>query len=199
MKKINNIEIATKNDEAYINYNDFEMNNFTYEEALKFDKRNYFQYYLSLIKTKHILLFIFYSRDYNSILIKLNLFLFSFVIYLAVNALFFNDQTIHNIYDNKGKYDIIYQIPKILYSSLITTVINSIAKSLSLSQLDILKIKNEDNIKKLESKVPKVEKCLCYKFMLFFRLSFLILIFCWYYSIIYLGFVLFIKILKYNL
>ena len=29
-------------------YNDFELNTLPYNEALKLDKRNYFQYYLSL-------------------------------------------------------------------------------------------------------------------------------------------------------
>ena len=182
INQINNIEEKEKKDnETYINYNDFEMNNFSYEDALKYDKRNYFQYYLSLIKTKHIFIFIFHSGDYNSIIIKLNLFLFSFAIYLTVNALFFDDETIHKIYTSNGKFDFFYQIPKIIYSSFITTLINSFARYLSLSELDILKIKNEEDIKKLDNKVSNVEKCLCYKFMIFFRLSFLILIFCWYY------------------
>ena len=181
LKQLNNIEIVTKDNETYINYNDYEMNNFSYEEALKYDKRNYFQYYLSLIRTKHLLLFVFHSTDYNSIIIKLNLFFFSFALYLTVNALFYDEETIHKIYVNNGKYDFIYQIPKIAYSSLLTTVINSIIRSLSLSELAVLKIKNEEDIKMLEKKVSKVEKCLCYKFMIFFRLSFLILIFCWYY------------------
>ena len=57
-------------------YNDREMNEFTYEQALKYDKRNYIQYYFSLLKTKYILIFSFYtSNDYNSKIIKIDLFL----------------------------------------------------------------------------------------------------------------------------
>ena len=58
-------------------YNEYEMNNLIYEEALKLDKRTYFQYYFSLLKRKQLLIFTFYtSTDYNSRYIKLCLFFF---------------------------------------------------------------------------------------------------------------------------
>ena len=87
----------------------------------------------------------------------------------------------HKIYNSGGSYDFTYQIPKIIYSSLISTLINCILKSLSLSEMNVLEIKNENNVNKLDNKVLKIEKCLCYKFMIFFRLSFVLLLFCWYY------------------
>jgi len=71
------------------NYNDYELNNLSYDEALGIDKRIFSQYYLSLLRMKHILIFSFYTyTDYNSKLIKIILFLFSFCLYLSVNALF---------------------------------------------------------------------------------------------------------------
>ena len=42
-----------------ISYNDEELNNLPYEEAFNLDKRNYCEYYYSLLKTKHPLLFTF--------------------------------------------------------------------------------------------------------------------------------------------
>ena len=181
LNQINNIEIITNKNQAFIKYNDFELNNLVYELALKIDKRNYFQYYFSLLKTRHILIFVFYSNDYNSTIIKLNLFFLSFAIYFVVNALFFDDKTMHKFYITGGSYDLIYQIPKIIYSSLISTIINIILKSLSLSELHILELKKENNVSQLDKKASKIEKCLCYKFMIFFRLSFVLLLFCWYY------------------
>ena len=183
--KEKNISILNNNDIKqnipYIAFTDYEMNSLVYEDALKYDKRNYFQYYLSLIKTKHILLFAFHTSDYNSILIKINLFFFSFAAYFAVNALFFDDGTMHKIYTDGGKYDFVYQIPKIIYSSLITTMINSLIKHFSLSQRDILDIKQYKFDNNLDKKVLNVEKCLYYKFVIFFRLSFLFLLLFWYY------------------
>ena len=82
-----------------VNYNDYELNNLSYNEALKIDKRIFSQYYLSLLRTNHILIFSFYtSTDYNSKLIKIILFLFSFCLYFTTNALFFNDATIQLFY-----------------------------------------------------------------------------------------------------
>ena len=45
--------------EIKIIYKEYEINNFSFEEALKNDKRTYFQFYLSLLKYKHILIFTF--------------------------------------------------------------------------------------------------------------------------------------------
>ena len=84
------------------------MNNLSYKEALKLDKRNYCQYYFSLLRTKHIFIFTFFTNtDYNSKIIKIILFLFSFSLYFTVNALFFNDSTLHKIYEDLGRYNFI--------------------------------------------------------------------------------------------
>ncbi len=53
------------------------MNSLSYEEALKFDKRTYCQYYFSLLKRKQLIIFTFCSiNDYNSRSIKICLFYF---------------------------------------------------------------------------------------------------------------------------
>ena len=90
--------------------NDYELNECEYKDAIKFDKRNYFENFCSLLKINHILLFaIIPSKDYNSRIIKICLFLFSFSLNLTIEALFYNEETIHDIYEFKGVYDIISQ------------------------------------------------------------------------------------------
>ena len=47
-------------------YTDEEINNLTYDLALLYDKRSYCEYYISLIKTNHILIFSFcFKNDYQ--------------------------------------------------------------------------------------------------------------------------------------
>ena len=47
---------------------DEEINGFSYDLAIKYDKRNYFQYYASLIKTQHNLIYTFFNtNDYNCV------------------------------------------------------------------------------------------------------------------------------------
>ena len=103
------------------------MNNLVYEKALKIDNRTYFQYYISLIKRKELIIFIFYTKDdYNSRKIKISLLLFSFSLYYTVNCLFFNDETMHKIYQDKGKFNFNYKLPIIIYSTIISSFINII-------------------------------------------------------------------------
>ena len=81
----------------------------------------------------------------------------------------------------EGAYIIIYQLPQIFYSSLISSVINIIIKYLSLSQKNVINTKNNQTIKNSENKLKVLFDCLTIKFMLFFIISFIFLIFFWYY------------------
>ena len=162
--------------------NDFEINRLIYPEALKYDKRNYFQYYWSLLRTGHIVLFSFItSNDYNSKSIKICLFYFSFALYFSVNALFFSDSTMHKIFLDKGKFNFIYQIPQIIYSSLISSVVSLVMKYLSLTQRDILELKIIKNANLFQKKVHELKKKLIFKFILFYALSYCLLILFWIY------------------
>ena len=60
-ENIKNEEIITKC-KKIMEYNDEEINTLDYELALKYDKRTYCQYYISLLKTKHIFLYTFYNN-----------------------------------------------------------------------------------------------------------------------------------------
>ena len=168
--------------EEFIKMNDYEINNLSYEDALKYDKRNFFQYYWSLLKVGHICMFAFVpNNDYNSRIIKVCLFFFFFSLYITVNALFFTDETMHNIYVSEGKYNFLYQISQILYSTLISSGINFVIRLLAISQKDILLLKKSKTEESLKRKVSLIHKKLLVKFILFFSLSFIFLFFFWVY------------------
>ena len=153
-----------------------------YKKAIKIDKRTYFQYYISLLKKKQLILFTFLpTNDYNLISLKASLFLVSFSLYLTINAFFFNDETMHKIYRDNGAYNIISRIPKIFYSSVTSSIINLLLKTLSLSEKNILTIKNQKNEKDALESAKKVEKCIKIKFLNFFIVSFLLILFFWYF------------------
>ena len=178
-KKQKNILEKTK---KIMNYNDNELNNLPYNLAIKYDKRKYFQYYISLLKIKHILFFTFFNNnDYNIKIIKIDLFLFNFALYYVVNAIFFNDATMHKIYEDKGSFNFVYQLPQIVYSSLVSIIINSILKLLALSEGDILAYKSLDDKTNLQKKEIKLNKKLQIKFLLYFIISNILVLFFWYY------------------
>ena len=172
-------------DVEYVNYQNLniqEMNNLKYNEAILVDKRTYCQFYLSLIRKKQLIIFTFLPiDDYNLISLKISLFLLSFSLYMTVNAFFFNDDTMHQLYINKGSMDFSYHFTIIIYTSLISTVINTILKQLSLSDNNILSIKRQRQMNKTYKKANEIKDYLTIKFILFFIVSFLLTLFYWYF------------------
>ena len=161
------------NNNFYKNLNDQELNTLEYNKAIIYDKRVYFQYYWSLLKKKQLILFTFLPiNDYNLVSLKIALFLLSFSLYFTINGFFFSDETMHKIHEDKGAFNIFFQIPQILYSSVISAAINMILKLLSLSEKNILDLKSEKNIIILGQKSKKARHCL---------LSALLLLFFWYF------------------
>ena len=176
--KNNNI----KREDQINNYKDVELNLFDYQKALTNDKRSFCQYYLSLILSKNILLFSFYPiNDYNLKIIKLDIFFLSLIIYISINTFFFNIAAIHQVYEEKGSYNIIYFMPQIIYSFLLSYYIIIIIKYFSLSQRNLLEIKKEENFLKSEDKAIKVKRCLMIKYILFYIINFIFIITFWYY------------------
>ena len=167
---------------AIMDYIDDEINDFPYDLALLNDNRTYCLYYFSLIKTQHNLIFTFcYNKDYNSLIIKIDLFFILFALDYTVNGFFYSDDTMHNIYVNKGAFDIEYQLPKIFYSALITTVIGILLKKLALSNYAIINFKKEKEEKNINERKMKLNSKLKIKFIFYFILSFILILFFWYY------------------
>ena len=85
-----NIDSTPKINKEYNNRNDYEMNSLSYKEAKKYDKRNFYQYYLSLIRTNQLIIFTFYTKnDYNSRIIKICFFFYFVFIILHNKSLIF--------------------------------------------------------------------------------------------------------------
>ena len=162
--------------------NDQELNMLDYKKALEIDKRTYFQYYFSLLKKKHLILFAFYpNNDYNLVPLKISLFLLAFSLYFTMNGFFFSDKTMHEIYEDNSSFNILIQIPIIIYSSCITSVINVILKQLSLSENNILSIKKEKDYLFAVKKSKNILRCVLIKFFFYFLFSLFVLLFCWYF------------------
>ena len=154
------------------------MNSLSYKEALRYDKRSFTSYYFSLLRKNQLLFFAFYpNKDYNSQIIKIILFFFFFASNLMINALFFNDNTMHKIYVDSGKFNLNYQIPHIVYSFLISTTINILIKYLGLPEKQIISIKQVKSIQNIDEKEKKLFSILKRNFFLFFCYDFYLFIF----------------------
>ena len=163
------------------NFNDYEYNSLSYTDALIYDKRTYWEYYSSLLKTKHSLIFSFcICQDYNSPIIKIFLFFFFFDSYFTVNALFYSDSIIHEIYNNFKTYNILFHLPQILYSMLISSTISFVIRALSLTEKSIIEIKHLKSSGIL-TQVKNIIICLKIKLISFFTISLILILLFWFY------------------
>ena len=182
LSNISELNNKKNNDDNQNQTIDCEINSFSYKEAVEKDKRQMLEYYILLIKTKHILLFTFYqNNDFTPMIVKICLFLFTFALHYTINTLFFNDSTMHKIYVDEGIFNFIYFLPKIIYSTIISSVIIIIIKKLALLDNAILELKKINNIEAYESKIQKKIKIIKIKIFSFFLLCLIFLIFFWYY------------------
>ena len=134
------------------------------------------------MKKKQLILLAFYpNKDYNLIVVKISLLILSFSLYFTINGFFFSDETMNKIYTSKGIFDFINQIAQILYSTVISSIINMILKLLSLSEKQILIIKSEKDYLFAKKKSNEIKKCIKLKLAILFILGFLLMLFFWYF------------------
>ena len=161
--------------------NERELNELGYKSALYQDRRSFVQFYIGLIKIDHIIFKVMNLNDYNSRIIKIYLFFLNFSVEYSVNSLFFTDKTMHKIYLDEGDFNFIYQLPQMVSSGIISLILMKILYFFALSEIDILSIKREKNIKSLMIKSQNVSKVLFCKFIVFFIFSFIFSMTFWYY------------------
>ena len=146
--KDNNVFEKAKN---ILQFNDDEKNELPYVIAVEIDNRTFLQYYLSLLKTKHNLIFSFcHDNNYNSKIIQMDLFFIGFSAHYTVSALFYNDDTMHDLYIIKGSFTVEYQLRKNIYTSLISMFLNTLLKHLALSNDTIIKFKQNKETKDIK-------------------------------------------------
>ena len=161
-------------------YNDYELNSMNYKTAELLDKRNFCDYYLSLLKTKNLIIFSFCPiKDYNSIIIKSCIFSLSFSIHYAINYAFFDNKMMHKIYELGGKYEINYFFPKIIISFGASHFITILIKLIFLSERDISQIRKQPNLSMANLIADKLKRNLVIKYSLFFILGIIFLGFFW--------------------
>ena len=175
--KINEEELAKKK-----KLDDFELNDLNYEEALLFDKRSFYQIYWSILRREHIIIFTFFIRnDYNLPYIKFSRFIFLLCTEMVMNVIFFTDDSMHEVYLSYGKYDFFQQIPQIIYSTIISQLLEVFLCYLSLTDKHIYQINylkgNEEN-RQLIFKILRIIKI---KLIAFFIFTSILFAFYWYF------------------
>ena len=165
-----------------ISLSNYELNDLDYYDALELDKRPFYKIYWSLLRREHLIFFTFFSwGDYNIWYIKCSRFIFLVCTDMAMNVFFFSDDSMHKIYLNYGKYDFIQQIPQIIYSTIISQLLELFLCYLCLTDKHIYQIKNLQNNNKNTGSIFVILKCIKIKLIVFFMFTFILFIFYWYF------------------
>ena len=160
-----------------------ELNEMEYLEAIENDKRTFFKIYWSLLSRENLIIFTFFIwNDYNIMSVKLSRFFFFVCTYIAMNVFFFTEEIMNKIYKNYGKWNIIENIPQIIYSFLISQAVQIFISFLTLTDkhyflIKRLKLKGDENN---VSSIFKIIKCIKIKLIIFYVFTFVIFIAYWY-------------------
>ena len=170
------VKICAKEKEHLDNY---ELNNLEFDEAKKLDQRNFFEIYWSLLKREHLIIFTFITKDdHNIMFIKYSRFIFLLCTDMAMNVFFFSDETMHKMFLDYGKYNFIQQIPQIVYSTIISKLIEILLCYLSMTDTYYYQIKDSKNMTK--NSIIEIMKCIQIKIGFFFGFVLLMFFFYWY-------------------
>ena len=86
---------------------------------------------------------------------------------------------IHKIYEDGEKYDIVYFLPKISIAFVFSHILSILIKFIFLSERNILQVRLQPTYSKANDIVPTVKRNLTIKYIIFFILGIIILIFFW--------------------
>ena len=108
---------------------------------------------------------------------------------MAMNVFFFSDETMHKMFLDYGKYNFIQQIPQIIYSTLVSKLIEILLCFLSMTDNYCYQIKksknlNRNKIKKSKNlnrnKIKKIKKLIKIKIIFFYIFTLVMFGFYWY-------------------
>ena len=153
-----------------------------YEEAIKNETKFSEIYLLFLIENNFILQTIISDSFINLFSIKINYLCFRLILIFALNALFYTDNNITQIFENKGKLNFINSLPKSIYSILITILFCIILKYLLNNKKEIYKLINNKDKKGYNILMSKILKTIKIKLIIYFSIQFSFSLFFLYYS-----------------
>ena len=188
---IKNIELEKR--KTYLS--ESEIEGLSYKYAMEIEDRNKSNCYFDLLKEKNKIISIFLNdQDYNLQSIKISTFLFDFTLSLTINALFYNDQAIYEINQQKEENSSNTQFSRIIYSAIISGVIGFIIQLFALSHKSIIELRNYKEISEVEAEIPKLIQKLKAKYVIYYAMTILLGILFFYYITAFCAIYLIIQI-----
>ena len=159
-----------------------------YDEVIEEDKRSFCEYYKERIADNQMIINTFFvSEDIKPKSIKIAIFILTIDLYILLNGLFYSDSYISEVFNSTEKETFFSFIPRSIdrffYSTMAGNIIEYIIKFLIVEEITIQKLllKKRDNKKSLKYDMSGLLKSILNKIRMLFIISYIILIFSWYY------------------
>ena len=169
-------------------YLETDFEDMDYDDAVKKDKRKFSTYLYDKLKTSQIILNTFYNDEpLRPKSIKILLFILDIDLYFLVNGLFFNEEYISEIYHLEEEETFFSFIPRawnrFLYATLVGGTVNYVIDCFFIEEKKIKGIfkREKDNSLFLKYETIKIIRDLNKRYNYFIILSFIVIIFTWYY------------------
>ena len=111
-------------------------------------------------------------------MIKYSKFVFLLCTNMAMNVFFFSDETMNKLFLDYGKYNFIQQIPQIVYSTIVSKLIETLLCFLSMTDKYYYQIKENKHSNK--KSISKIKKYIKKKIIFFYIFTILMFLFYWY-------------------
>ena len=160
----------------------YELNALSYNEALMFDNRKFLDMYWYLLRREHIIIFTFVSwNDYNLFSLKLSKLFLTICSDMAFNVFFFSDESMHKIYTSGGENDFVGQIAQMVYSTIISQLLQIYVEYLIMTDSQYYYLKKLKKNSKLNKKLSlSIIKCIKNKLITFYISTTIFFLFFWY-------------------
>ena len=163
-----------------------DIDDMDYDDAIKKDNRKFCAYFIEKIKTNQIILYTFcYYEPLKPRPIKIILFILQIDLYLFVNALFFNEEYVSEVFhlEQDTFYDTFQRfIGNCFYAALVGVIVSYIIDCFFIDEKKIKGIlkREKENLFILKYEIVKIAKDIKKRYLFFIILTFIITIFSWY-------------------
>jgi hypothetical protein len=165
-----------------------DLDDLDYDDAIKRDKRKMCEYFSTKSQTRQIIFNTFiYIEPLKPRLIKIMLFILDIDLYFCVNALFFNEEYVSEVFHLKEKDNFFSFVPRSInrffYTTLVGVIVNIIIECFFLEEnkLKVILKRGKGNVELIKYKIFKELKSLLNRLFYFVVISFIITSFTLYY------------------
>jgi len=168
-----------------------DLDDMYYDDAIKLDQRNFFEYFSCRLRQKQIIMeTFFYKENIKPLSIKALLLLLNIDLYFVINGLFFNEEYIIKIYNSNDEEENFFSylsrsFNNFIYGTLVSFIINIIIDCIFIEEKRIKRIflREKDDQLQLKYEISMNMSSIKKRYISFIFICLFICVISWYYVV----------------